>query len=415
MNFLKRLLFIITAFITLLCVSISAAAYTGISPAAAPYSNKYTMIKWGDDTKTRFEHCGIPISFGEFLLLPAADKLLFLSEEDGTEHSFVQLPQKCSENYSPDLSEKGLLLPLEKGICLINPEKREISAQRDFSGEIVTDCRIYGNYGFFGVKSGEKYSFLCVDLSDSLKTLWETELSEQPSGGVVLGDFAVFASGSSIYTHALKSDVVNEIPTEKKITGNPFATEYALFFSTEDGYAGKLRLNEDGTAEQDTLTFCKTGEKSSSPLVWNGRLYTAAGDGFYILDSLNMEVNFRIEEIKGGCTPQAHYGSGPYIYTVAPYGEKYAVYSILDMDEEAQPTVTKMALMLGFSSGSFCASQNGTLYFRDDFGTVYALAKAPSDIFGLIVRLIVILALLALVFIWIKKLAKRREKLHPKY
>ena len=84
------------------------------------------------------------------------------------------------------------------------------------------------------------------------------------------------------------------------------------------------------------------------------------------MDNLNMEVSYIISDIKNGCTPQVHYGSGPYIYTVGKYDDKWAIFSILDMDDSSEPSYS-------------------------------------------------ILALLALVFVWIKKVAKRRENLRPKY
>jgi hypothetical protein len=148
---------------------------------------------------------------------------------------------------------------------------------------------------------------------------------------------------------------------------------------------------------------------------WNGRLYVPTADGFYILDNLNMEISYIITDIKGGCTPQVHYGNGPYIYTVAKREDKWAVYCVQDMDEKSEPTVAILAQMEDYTSGAFCASDKGTLYFRDAIGRLYALTVAPFDVFSLILRLVVLLALLVLVFFWLKKVAKRRADIHPKY
>ena len=263
----------------------------------------------------------------------------------------------------------------------------------------------------------DSWEFLCIDLdSEELQTVWSCEVPEKPSTAAVQGDNVIFAAGDSLYTHHYKntSETVR-IPVGKTITGSPFATEYAVFFSTEDGNAAKLRLNSDGTLEEDTLTFCRIGDSPSSPLSWNGRLYVAAADGFYVLDNLNMEVSYVLNDIKGGCTPQVHYGSGPYIYTVAPREDRWAVYCIRDMDDETEPTYAILAQMEDYSRGAFCASAAGTLYFLDAVGRVYALTIAPFDVLGLIIRLVVLLALMALVFIWFKKMADRRAALLPKY
>lgn len=270
--------------------------------------------------------------------------------------------------------------------------------------------------GYFAIKCDDTYEFLCVDLSSpELSTVWKYEMTDQPTAATIQGDNVIFGTGSSLIAHNYKEESFTEIPLGKEIAGAPFATEYAVFFTTKDGNAGKLRIYPDGTLEEDTLTYCEIGKNPSSPLSWNGRLYISTNDGFYILDNLNMDVTHIISEIKGGCTPQVHYGSGPYIYTVAKREDRWAVYCVRDMDEEIEPVTAILAQMEDYTTGAFCASANGTLYFRDGIGRVYALTVAPFDVLGLILRLVVLLALLALVFVWLKKVAKRRADLRPKY
>lgn len=369
---------------------------------------------WGGDVQR--EGCGIPLAYGELLLLPAEDSLIALNGATGEVSDSAELPENCSTVYSGALLGNTLLQPTEHGVSLIDAEGLKLTASRQLDGEPASDCAMTDSFGYFAIKLDSGYQYLCVDLSDSgLKTVWSMDIPDAPSAAAIQGDNIIFAAGSSIFTHDRKEDVSCEIPVGKEITGDPFATEYAVFFSTSDGNAGKLRLNTDGTLEEDTLNFCKVGGSPSTPLSWNGRLYVATADGLYILDNLNMETTYIVTDIKGGRTPQVHYGSGPYIYLVAPREDKWAVYCVLDMDDETEPTVSILALMEDYSSGAFCASPGGTLYFRDAIGRVYALAVAPFDVLSLILRLVVLLALLALVFVWIKKVAKRRENLRPRY
>lgn len=291
-----------------------------------------------------------------------------------------------------------------------------MESSRRFEGTTVSDCAMIDKLGYFAIKCDDSYEFLCVDLSSpELSTVWKYEMTNQPTAATIQGDNVIFGTGTNLIAHNYKEESFTEIPLGKEIAGAPFATEYAVFFTTKDGNAGKLRLYPDGTLEEDTLTYCEIGKNPSSPLSWNGRLYISTNDGFYILDNLNMDVTHIISEIKGGCTPQVHYGSGPYIYTVAKREDRWAVYCVRDMDEESEPVTAILAQMEDYTTGAFCASANGTLYFRDGIGRVYALTVAPFDVLGLILRLVVLLALLALVFVWLKKVAKRRADLRPKY
>lgn len=385
-----------------------------ITASAAPVSNKYTQIQWGGDIQR--DGCGIPLAYGNKVLLPAEDSLIVLNETDGAVADSMELPGECSTEYSGALIGSRLLQPTLNGLCLIDADDLKLKASRTFDGSISSDCAIIDGMGYTSVQLDDGYEFVCVDLgSETLDTLWSMELDEKPSSPAVQGDNIIIAAGSSIFTHDYKSGSSTEIPVGKEITGAPFASQYAVFFSTADGNAGKLRLNTDGTLEEDTLQFCKIGEQPSSPVSWNGRLYTATKDGFYILDNLNMEITYIITDIRGGCTPQVHYGSGPYIYTVAPREDRWAIYCILDMDDSGEPTYSILAQMDNFKGGAFCASDKGSLYFRDGIGRMYSLTAVPFNIWNLIIRLVVLLALLVLVFIWIKKIAKRRENLRPKY
>ena len=53
------------------------------------------------------------------MFLPTSDKLLALSEADGSETASVELPQNCSTSFSGAISEKKLLQPTERGVSYI--------------------------------------------------------------------------------------------------------------------------------------------------------------------------------------------------------------------------------------------------------------------------------------------------------
>lgn len=385
-----------------------------ITPSAAAHSNKYTQIQWGGDVER--ENSGIPIAYGDKVLLPAGDSLLAISEATGETADSVKLPGECSTEYSGALLGNTLLQPTLNGVSVINALDLTVVSSRTFDGSVASDCAMIDDMGYLTVQLDDGYELMCIDLtSEGLDTIWTYKVTDKISAPAVQGDYVIFAAGSSVYTHDYRGDSCNEIPVGKEISGAPFASQYAVFFSTMDGNAGKLRLNSDGTLEEDTLTFCEIGAAPSSPVAWNGRLYVSTADGFYIMDNLNMEVSYIISDIKNGCTPQVHYGSGPYIYTVGKYDDKWAIFSILDMDDSSEPSYSILARIEHFENGAFCASNNGSLYFRDDIGRLYSLTIVPFDVWALVIRLVVLLALLVLVFVWIKKVAKRRENLRPKY
>ena len=87
----------------------------------------------------------------------------------------------------------------------------------------------------------------------------------------------------------------------------------------------------------------------------------------------------------------------------------------LNLGEDNAPTDQIIALMDDFTDGRSAVSKNGTLYFRDSMGRLFALTKVEYNIFMMVLKVIIMLALIAGVFIWIRMLGKRRSASMPKY
>ena len=200
-----------------------------------------------------------------------------------------------------------------------------------------------------------------------------------------------------------------------EISDPPFAGEYAVYFSGSDGKSYKLRLNDDGTLEEDTLISCDIGGKLSSPVAWNGRLYVASSEGFYILDSLNMEIITSIPDIKSGTDPIICYGNGPRVYLLYPEGELWNFCCVLDSEELEAPEMTIPARLENFAGGRLTVSSNGTMYFRDGIGRLYAAQVAPYNILLVVVKLLMLLVLVVLVLLILRYWAKNRNANKPRY
>ena len=98
------------------------------------------------------------------MFLPTSDKLLALSEADGSETASVELPQNCSTSFSGAISEKKLLQPTERGVSYIDTESMTTLRSRSLDGKIASDCSINDGLGYFAVKFDGGYEFMCVDL-----------------------------------------------------------------------------------------------------------------------------------------------------------------------------------------------------------------------------------------------------------
>ncbi len=380
--------------------------------AKTPYDGKYTNIAWNTE---RSDSAGVPVPLSDSVIFPVGNKVLKLAENTGEELGCAELSEKVSPDCRGAAVGNRLLQPTRTGLAVINTDTMTVECYRSLGMNIVTDAAVVGELGFVGVELGYGCMFVCVDLSRELETLWEWEDSDGsiPTDPALFGENVIFGMGSTLMTYNYSANIFGEIPLPTEISGSPFAGEYAVYFSGSDGKSYKLRLNDDGTLEEDTLISCDIGGELSSPVAWNSRLYVASSEGFYILDSLNMEVMESLPDIKSGTDPIICYGNGPRVYLLYPEGEMWNFCCILDSEGLEQPEVTLPARLENFVGGRLEVSAAGTMYFRDGIGRLYAAQVAPFNLLLVIVKLVLLLALIVLVFIILRYWAKNRNANKP--
>ncbi len=379
---------------------------TLVHEAKTAYDNKYTNIQWNTEAA---ENVGAPIAYAESVLVPIGKSIFRYAEENSFKEAEIKLPEEICAGFSGVMSGTTLIQPTQSGICTVDFTTAEITSHRSFDGTVDSDVAVIDDMAYFSVKSGEDETFYCVELSTELPVLWEYTAQADITSPTVQGDFVIFGAGDKLVTAHYSDGSIVEIPVGDVITSTPFASQYAVFFTTEGGSTVKLRLNDDGTMEEDTLVTCETGANSSAPLAHNNRLYVTSESGLHILDSINMESIKLLPDIASGSDPFLTRGNGPRIYTVAPYeGGRWALYCVYDPGEDVEPQTEILAVMENYYGGKAAVSNAGTMYFRDGIGRVYALTAVGYNIVTIIIRLVIMVLLIAGVFLWIRMVGKRR-------
>ncbi len=377
-----------------------------VHDAKAAYDNKYTNIQWNTEAA---ENVGAPVVYKDSVLLPVGDMLLRYSEADGMKLAEIKLPSAAAADFSGVMYGDILVQPLENGICTVDMTTAEVKTLYEADGTVDSDVAVADGIVYFSVRNADGEHFCGVSLTDGSLYQGATAKGQDMTSPTKQGDSIIVGMGDVLATHT-EGYGVCEIPVGGVITGAPYASEYAVYFSTE-GNVVKLRLNSDGTMEEDTLVTCETGADSSAPLQHNNRLYVTSDKGLHIIDSINMELITTLPDIAGGSDPFLCRGNGPRVYTVAPYeGGRWALYSVYDPGEEVEPQTEILAIMENFEGGKAAVSENGTMYYRDALGRLYALTLVEYNIVMIIIRLLIMVALIAGVFIWIRMVGKRRAQ-----
>lgn len=401
--------------LTTLCAFADSAGFTAESETAVaaqtPFDKKYVSIDWNTPAA---ESVGVPIAYEEYLLVPSQNKINKLSEKDGKTVGSAAFDEKVSENRKGAVADGVLIQPTRTSICAVDVESMSVLCSRTF-GEIVTDAAAADGLVYFGYKDGAKYRFCCADLQNALETVSEYLSDKSVTSPARLGDKVMFGAGSKLVVKTESGFEENEVGAE--IT-HVFAGKYAVFMCCKNGDLRKLRLDEDGKAEEDSLGICELGGELTAPAGIDNHIYVGSTEGFFAVDGLNMEITEAFDELKNAAAPVVTIGNGVRAYTAAPHsdpnGERWYLYSVLDTDKS--PSLSELAKIIDFTNGKIAVSKSGRMFFRDARGQVWAISGSKPGIIVGIIKIVLIFAIFAMVLLILRTWAKkRREKRPPEY
>lgn len=376
--------------------------------AKTPYDKNRVEIRWNTDVG---ENVGAPIADGEFVLLPTLYTVRRLSESDGRLVKVAVLDEKVAQDLRGAVSDGILAQPTRTMIYAVETESMSVLCSRQF-GEITTDVALLDGLAYFGAKTANGYAFFCADCKNNLSTVWEYPSKTAVTSPALYGDMVVFGADEKLVVHQSKSAEYKENPTGAELT-NVFAGRYAIFMTTSDGNVCKLRLQPDGSAEEDTLISCAVGGALTALAEYNNRVYVGSSDGFFVLDGLNMEILKAFTELKNSSAPIITLGTGQRAYTVAHDDQlnRDVLYSILDT-EDGQ-TVSEIVKMIDYTGGKCAVASSGTMYFRTADGKLWTIAETQNNVLIMIIKVVLTLAILAMFIIIILAWSKKHKAKRP--
>lgn len=417
---MKKLFITITAAaIALVITTLTAFAETAgfsaesemIVSAQTPYDKKYVSIDWNTSAG---ETVGVPLAYKEFVLVPTRNKVNKLSEKDGKLVASIDFDEKVSEEHKGAAVNGTLVQPTRTSIYTVDIEEMSVVCSREF-GEITTDIAVSDNLIYFGYKDGEKSKFCCADVSKDLETVWEYETEVSVTSPARIGNMVIFGAGETLVVYADNKFVENPIGAE--IT-NIFAGKYAVFMSCQNGELRKLRLDDDGKTEEDSLSILMLSSGLTALTGIDNHIYVGSSESFFVVDGLNMEVIKKFDELKNSSAPVITVGNGIRAYTAAPHSDKdgnsWYLYSILDTDETQ--SAAELAKIIDFTNGKTAVSSSGKMFFRDAKGQVWAISETKPNKFIIVLKIVLLIAIFVMVLLVLRTWAKKRqEKKPPEY
>lgn len=303
-----------------------------------------------------------------------------------------------------------LYIPLSGGQmeCVRISTMKSVWKSENFGGQSLSTVYYHNGYLYAGATTVNGITdttgiFYCLDASDGT-TRWTYSDSSNPggyywSGAISYGDALYFAGDNGILvSHSLLTDEVydthNLSATGKIRAGITYDADMdSLYTASNDGEIYKITVASDGTIQNvisgKAVPDAKSANCTSTPTIWNGRLYvgsSADSDGYLsVMDAATLSVHYTVacgayREVKSSPLVSTAYAAEENHQTVYVYFSCNAIpggiYYVKDSENATagkRETLYTPARAKQFCLSSIATGPDGTLYYSNDSGTLFAV------------------------------------------
>lgn len=398
----------------------------GITEAETPYKEEKTSMKWAVKYGTGWSAAPTPpIIVDNYLYIAVGKNIIKLDKETGEQvEKSPDMQGNVGYALNPITYAEGMLfVPIGSGrIQALRADTLEILwVSEKLGGQTLCPISYHDGYIYSGtwnseLKVGTYFALTVTDedptTSDEVKVCsWKLNHTGgfYWAGAYVTDNYLVVGSddgnneGTYVTTavlysvHPVTGKVIDQITGIKGDIRSTVAYDDKtdrVYFSTKGGWFYSVKVNEDGTFDQDSIKYMETGGMSTgTPLVYNGRAYlgvagksqfSSSGHSYKVIDVETMTEIYSVE-IPGYVQTSALLSTAyveetgkVYIYVTYNYLPG-GIYVIEDSAGQTTPNGYHLFTPIGkFSQYCICSlvcDKDGTIYYKNDSCYLMAIAK----------------------------------------
>lgn len=397
-----------------------------ITSARTPKTPKTTALKWTAKLGSGWSATpSVPIIVDNSLIVMSGKNLYKLDLATGETKATATMVNSPSYGYTPPTYAEGMIFcPLGNGtVQAFNAKTLEsLWVYRDpGKGQALSPITYSDGYIYTGFWNNETKSdsYVCLSVTDedpneTSETKYATWTKSVPggfywAGSVVVDDVLVVGtddganwniSGTS-HLYALNKKNGNEI-SHLDLTGmgdQRSSIAYSggrVYFTTKGGYLCSAAVSSDGTLSG--LKSANMGAQSTStPIVYQGKVYVCAGSGvvdetigkgaghFIVADAATLKTISAVA-MKGypQCSPllSTAYEDEGYLYFYCTYNKTPGGISLIKV-KTADQSAELVELYDAAGYEQYCITSiicgtDGTLYYKNDSGNVFAVGVSTD-------------------------------------
>lgn len=409
---------ILTASFCLISYGIGQA-YTGITSAQTPINNASLLFakKFGGNYKAAPTP---PVVVGDTLLVVSGVKLYKLDAKTGEEIASVKMQGiTLYTTTSPLYADGKVFVALDDGIVQAFDYKtmKSLWVYTDSIGGQAICPITYDNgyiYTGFWVGETEYANYVCLSVKDE-NTKSETE-SKSPkwthkalggfywAGGLVTDKYVIVGKDDGKKNSESNSKIISldkstgKTVSSLKVSGDIRSSVLysdetdAYYASSKAGYIYKFAMDSSGKLSS-LKTYTASGAVTATPVIYNSRMYVGCQNGttgkFIILDAKTMKEIYTCD-MQG--YPQAsmlvstgYEETTGKVYIYSTYNAKPGGITVFE-DSKGQTSAVKTELytpesdMQQYCISTISVSADGTLYYKNDSGNIFAVGEKEPEI-----------------------------------
>lgn len=378
------------------------AQNNGVTAALTPRTAEETQLKWAVNHSTGWSDAPSPVILVDDALVSMyGSTIKKLDLATGTVLASADMAGATSWGTVPATYADGLILcPLGNGtVQAFNAETLEsVWVYTDpLGGQAQSPITCAGGKIYVGFGYNREYAFVCLNAQDGSVAWRETDAkSYYWAGAVVVGDYVIYGGESSHLvsrnkdTGALVSDLtVGASPIRSTVCYQ----DGKVYFTMSNASLCRADLDtQTGVLSNLTVKDCSEygAGSTSTPVVYNGIVYIGVGGwsgskNVLAVDGDTMEILWNMEE---PAYPQcsillstAYVDSG-YIYLYVTYNATPGGINVIkakaDGSEATQETLFDASGYEQYCTCSVIAGSDGTLYYKNDSGSIFALSMTEE-------------------------------------
>lgn len=371
----------------------------GITSAETPRDAEETELKWVQQISTGWSDTPSPmILVDDTVVTMAGSTLKKLRATDGSLVASAAMDAATSWGSTPPFYADGYIFCQLGGgkVQAFNAETLEsLWVYTDENGGqaqspmAYSDGKVYVGFGY-----GKEYAFVCLNATDG-SLLWR-EVDSQGyywAGAVVAGDYVICGNENGTVTsrNKLTGELICELSVGEKVRSSICYDGGRIFFTAYNARLCWADLNtETGELTNLSKVDCSAygTNSTSTPVVYDGIAYIGVGGwsgnkSVVAVDTGTGSILWNVDE---PAYPQCSillstaYAEDGYVYLYVTYnntpGGIHVIKAKTDGSEAVQESLYDASGYENYCICSVIAGSDGTLYYKNDTGCIFALSKA---------------------------------------